>query len=177
MTTVRVAIALGSNVGERQELLAAAVAQLAGCLVVDRLSDVYETEPAYVEDQPRFLNMVLAGYTELPPHDLLACLKRIERDLGRVAGRRWGPRPIDLDIVLYGSEQIDTPDLTVPHPRFAERPFVLSPLAEILPDLIPPGFERTIRQLAANAPAIGSVLSRLGPLNPRLDRQSIGVDE
>lgn len=161
---VRIFIALGSNQGDRPTALRMAIERLKDCAPVERLSPVYETEPGYVVDQPRYLNMVVEATTRLEPHALLACLKRIERDLGRGGGIRWGPRPIDLDIILYGSRQVDTDDLQIPHMRFGERPFVLLPLADLAPDLVPPGHSVTILELAARAPAIGEVIARLGPL-------------
>src|SRR4051812_49334647 len=102
---VTVYIALGSNEGDRASALRMAVERLQDCAPVERLSGVYETEPAYVLDQPRYLNMVVEATTRLEPHALLSCLKQIERDLGRTVGRRWGQRPIDLDIILYGDRQ------------------------------------------------------------------------
>lgn len=127
----RVIIALGSNLGARLTNLQDALRSLeaAGIHVVAK-SSVWETEPVPA-DQPRFLNAVVAAETELAPHDLLAALKAIERGLGRRPGRRWGPRPIDLDILFYGDLSLDDPDLTIPHPRIAERAFVLVPLAEV----------------------------------------------
>ncbi len=161
---VTVFIALGSNQGDRRAHLREAVRRIADCLAVERRSSVYETEPAYVTSQPRFLNMVLVGRTGLEPHALLDCLKRIERAMGRASGMRWGPRPIDLDILLYGDRQLEAPDLQIPHPRLAERPFVLQSLAELAPDLRLPGFAAPVEELAQHAPPIGEVLARLGPL-------------
>jgi 2-amino-4-hydroxy-6-hydroxymethyldihydropteridine diphosphokinase len=161
---VTVYIALGSNEGDRSLALRTAIRRLQECAPVERLSEVYETEPAYVVDQPRYLNMVVEATTRLEPHALLACVKGIERDLGRTGGIRWGQRPIDLDIILYGDRQVDTPDLQIPHIRFAERQFVLCPLADLVPDLIPPGQTATVQELADNAPSIGEILARLGPL-------------
>lgn len=163
-TPVTVYIALGSNEGDRALALRMAIRHLRECAPIERLSEVYETEPAYVADQPRYLNMVVEATTRLEPHALLGCLKQIERELGRTAGMRWGPRPIDLDIILYGDRQVETADLHIPHVRFAERQFVLLPLAELVPELVPPGLTTTVRELANNAPAIGEVLARLGPL-------------
>jgi 2-amino-4-hydroxy-6-hydroxymethyldihydropteridine diphosphokinase len=161
---IKVFVALGSNQGDRVAALRAAVDRLQGCLLVECLSTVYETEPAYVLDQPRYLNMVVQGSTRLDPHLLLLCLKQIERDLGRAGGVRWGPRPIDLDILLYGDRQVDLPDLQIPHVRLGERPFVLLPLAELAPGLVPPGLGASVHELAAQAPAIGEVIARLGAL-------------
>lgn len=134
----RVYIALGSNLGDRMANLEAAVVALAPAVNVLTRSPVYDTDPKYVTDQPRFLNMVLEAETDLSAPALLAFLKDIEARLGRVPGERFGPRPIDLDIVYYGDEQIDLPNLTVPHPRLAERAFVLRPLADIAPKTIDP---------------------------------------
>ena len=161
---IHVFLALGSNQGDRQAALAAAARHLAGCLHVERLSSLYETEPAYVSDQPRFLNMALAGTTTLTPHALLGCLKAIEREMGRVGGIRWGARPIDLDILVYGELQLETPELTIPHARMTERRFVLEPLSEIAADFVIPGTDKTVQELARNAPNIGDVIARRGPL-------------
>lgn len=124
-------VALGGNVGDRMANLKAAIAALAPEVTVLERSPVYETDPKYVTDQPRFLNMVLSAETDLGAPALLVVLKSIEKKLGRRPGERNGPRPIDLDIVFFGDEVIDLPDLTVPHPRLAERAFVLRPLADI----------------------------------------------
>ncbi len=125
-----VLLALGSNLGDRRANLRAALAALdeAG-ITVTRASFAWETPPVPA-DQPPFLNAAAAAATDLAPHDLLAALKQIEHALGRRPARRWGPRPIDLDILFYGDLQLDTPDLLIPHPRIAERSFVLAPLAE-----------------------------------------------
>ena len=101
---------------------------------LDKCSRLYETEPAYVLDQPRFYNQVCQATTELAPLDALHRLKAIEAELGRVASTRFGPRLIDLDLLFYDDQVLDTPELVLPHPRLAERPFVLVPLAEIAPD-------------------------------------------
>ena len=158
-------LALGSNLGDRRAHLAAAAARLAPSVIVERVSSLYETEPAYLLDQPRFLNAALRGRTTLEPAALLALLKRIERELGREAGVRFGPRVIDLDILLYGDRSIASEALTIPHPRMAERPFVLVPLAEIAPDLIPPGWATTVGALAQVVRGHGDVLIRKGDLS------------
>ncbi len=135
MTTV--VIALGSNLGDRLANLRAAVAALPDRgVTVSRVSSVWETAPVPA-DQPPFLNAALVGATDLAPTELLAALKQTERELGRRAGRRWGPRPIDLDILFYGDESISTPDLTIPHERLVERAFVLAPLAEVMSGPLP----------------------------------------
>ncbi|HMR67776.1 MAG TPA: 2-amino-4-hydroxy-6-hydroxymethyldihydropteridine diphosphokinase, partial [Anaerolineae bacterium] len=141
-------IALGSNLGDRRSNLIDAISQLRQKVDIDRISAVYETEPAYVTDQPRFYNMVLSGTTALPPHELLRFLKSIERRMGRERKIRYGPRPIDLDILVYGDLRLETDTLTIPHPRIAERAFVLVPLAEIAPQLVIPGLAFTVAELA-----------------------------
>jgi 2-amino-4-hydroxy-6-hydroxymethyldihydropteridine diphosphokinase len=158
-------LALGTNLGDRSANLRSAVERLSAVVAVERMSSVYETEPAYLLDQPRFLNMALRGSTALEPHALLALLKRIERDMGRAAGPRYGPRAIDLDILLYNNLALATNDLVIPHPRMAERPFVLVPLAEIAPDLVPPGWNSSIGALAGVVHGNGDVLVRAGELH------------
>ena len=157
-------LALGANLGDRSASLRTAVERLRDAVAVERMSSVYETEPAYLLDQPHFLNMALRGRTTLDPHALLAFLKRIEHDMGRAAGPRYGPRTIDLDILLYDSLALATAQLTLPHPRMAERPFVLAPLAEIAPELVPPGWNRSIGAVAEVVRGNGDVLVRIGDL-------------
>jgi 2-amino-4-hydroxy-6-hydroxymethyldihydropteridine diphosphokinase len=140
-------IGLGSNLGEREENLRAALARL-GELGPLRASSFRETDPVGVTDQPRFLNAAAELETDLSPRDLLVKLLEIERELGRdrAAETRWGPRTIDLDLLLYGDEVLDEPGLTVPHPRLAERRFALEPLQELAPELtLPDG--RRVRDL------------------------------
>ena len=161
---VVVYLALGANLGDRRANLAAAVEQLRPQVAVEAVSALYETEPAYVLDQPRYLNAALRGRTSLAPRELLAALKQIERTLGRTGGQRFGPRVLDLDILLYDNLVIRTDELTIPHPRMAERPFVLIPLAEIAPDLIPPGWDRPVRDLAATVRGHGDIITRIGSL-------------
>jgi len=158
-------LALGTNLGDRSANLRSAVERLRAAVAIERLSSVYETEPAYLLDQPRFLNMTLRGHTALDPQALLAFLKQIERDMGRAAGPRYGPRVIDLDILLYDNLTLITADITIPHPRMDERPFVLVPLAEIAPNLVPPGWNRPIGTLAALVRGNGDVLVRIGHLS------------
>jgi 2-amino-4-hydroxy-6-hydroxymethyldihydropteridine diphosphokinase len=130
-------IGLGSNVGDRLTYLRRAVAALRSLGVV-RVSSVYETDPIG-PPQRRFLNAVAAVETVLRPRELFGELKRIEADLGRIARERWGSREIDLDLLLYDDETVDDADLVVPHPRLAERGFVLVPFVEIAPDATMPG--------------------------------------
>jgi len=136
-------VGLGSNLGDRRAMIAGAIDRLRP----RRVSPIVETEPWGVTDQPRFLNAVAEIETELPPGALLDRLLDLERDLGRVRTERWGPRTIDLDLLLYGDRQVATPSLTLPHPRLHERRFVLEGLAELCPDLRVPGLDRTVRDL------------------------------
>lgn len=131
-------IALGSNLGERERNLAAARDALSrSAMEIERASSIYETEPWGPGPQERYLNQVVRGPTRLAPRDLLDRLMDIERGLGRdrTKGERFGPRVIDLDILLYGDVAVDEPDLQIPHPRMMERAFVLVPLTEIAPDM------------------------------------------
>jgi 2-amino-4-hydroxy-6-hydroxymethyldihydropteridine diphosphokinase len=141
----RAYVGLGANLGDREATIGRA-AQLLG---VTRLSTIRETEPWGNPDQPPFLNAVAELETELAPRALLHRLLEIERELGRTrSSARWGPRAIDLDLLLYGDQTIDEPDLTVPHPYLHERLFVLEPLAELAPDADVPGRGR-VRLLLA----------------------------
>jgi 2-amino-4-hydroxy-6-hydroxymethyldihydropteridine diphosphokinase len=142
---VKAYVGLGSNLGDREATIRRA-AELIGAV---RLSPVIETEPWGYEDQPRFLNAVAEVETELPPRRLLDHLLDVERRLGRErVGRRWGPRTIDLDLLLYGDEAVAEPGLEVPHPRLHERLFVLEPLAMLVPERKIPG-NGTIREALA----------------------------
>ncbi len=133
----RIYLALGSNLGDRLANLRAAVADLneRGIAVTAR-SSVWETPPVPA-GQPPFLNAAVAAETALDPPSLLRELKAIEHALGRRPGPHWGPRPIDLDILFYGDQHIETAELTVPHPRIAERAFVLAPLSDITRGALP----------------------------------------
>ena len=139
----RAYIGLGSNLGEREATLAAAVEELDAAPGVSVLgvSTLIDTEPVGVLDQPRFLNGALALETELPARELLELLLAVEARFGRdrSAVPAQGPRTLDLDLLVYGEEEIDEPGLRVPHPRLHERAFVLRPLAEVEPELVVPG--------------------------------------
>ncbi len=145
-------IALGSNLGDREVNLLTAVAEI-GRLPDSRvtaLSPFYETSPVGVSDQPLFFNAVLRLATGLAPHVLLTRLQYIENAIfSRARTVRWGPRIIDLDLLLYGNEVIDDETLTVPHPRMMERRFVLQPLCDIAPDLVHPVLGRRMTELLA----------------------------
>ena len=129
-------VGIGSNLGDREATIQAALAALPGVVAV---SELRETDPVGVVEQPVFLNGVVALETDLPPRALLEVLLSVERDLGRKRRERWGPRTIDLDLLLYGGETVDEPGLTVPHPRLHERRFALEPLADLDPQLVVPG--------------------------------------
>jgi 2-amino-4-hydroxy-6-hydroxymethyldihydropteridine diphosphokinase len=139
----RAFVGLGSNLGDPEELIRSALELLGAeaAIEVVGVSSLRETDPVGYEDQPRFLNGAAELATELPPQELLERLLGIERRLGRVRGEgpRFGPRTIDLDLLLYGQETVEEPGLTLPHPRLHERRFALEPLAELDPALEVPG--------------------------------------
>ena len=145
------AIALGSNLGNREQCLRDAAAALGNSLVDLQLSSIHETDPIGVRDQPRFLNAAAIGDASLPARDLLTVLLTIERRFGRERPFKGAPRTIDLDLILYGDAIIDEPGMQVPHPRFRERLFVLKPLAEIAPDWKDPVTGLTVAELLARA--------------------------
>ncbi len=144
-------LCLGGNLGDRMAALTEALRLLDSTPGMRRTScsSMYETEPWAVADQPNFLNLVAAYETALSPEDLLAACKTVEAEVGRVASYRWGPRLIDVDILLYSDRVVDSaePDLQIPHPRMTQRAFVLVPLAEIAPDTPFPARRETVRQL------------------------------
>jgi 2-amino-4-hydroxy-6-hydroxymethyldihydropteridine diphosphokinase len=140
-------LSLGSNLGERKSNLATALRELGAAGVeIERFSSVYETEPVDYLDQPWFLNIVAQGITAVPPVELLRAVREIERRMGSQKLIAKGPRLIDIDVLLYGNQTIDTRELQVPHPRMLQRRFVLQPLAEIAPDLTHPSWNRTVAE-------------------------------
>lgn len=166
MERVTAYLGIGSNLGCREENLAAAIqrlndgpvdseshspatsAHVANTINVLRSSSVYQTAPWGLEDQPDFLNCVIEVGTQLPPAGLLERAKAVEETLGRQPGLRYGPRLIDVDILLYGSMVVEQPDLEIPHPRLHLRAFALIPLAELASELIHPVLNLTVGQLA-----------------------------
>ena len=156
-------LGLGTNLGDRESYLAQALKELAGLPTIEigAVSSIYETAPVGLTDQPDFLNLVVSVRTTLSPRELMDALLHIENKMGRVRTVRWGPRVIDLDLLLFGDVRVEVPGLSVPHPRLRERSFVLIPLAEIAPDLILPGEKMTVKKLAEklleNSDEIGNI--------------------
>jgi 2-amino-4-hydroxy-6-hydroxymethyldihydropteridine diphosphokinase len=144
---VRVAIALGSNLGDRQRHLSGAAAHLSEYVSGLRLSAFHDTAPVGVGLQPRFLNAAAVGECALPPRDLLESLLTVERTFGRERPYAGAPRTLDLDLILYGDAIINEPGLVVPHPRFRERRFVLAPLAELAAEWVDPVTRLTVATL------------------------------
>jgi dihydropteroate synthase/2-amino-4-hydroxy-6-hydroxymethyldihydropteridine diphosphokinase len=144
----RVYLGLGSNLGDRYGRLIEALERLQPCVTIEAISSIYETEPWGYADQPRFLNAVCGGETELSPQGLLDAVKTIEAEMGREPTFRFGPRAIDIDILLYGAEAIEQDNIAIPHAQLHERDFVLAPLNEIAPTAVHPKFGKTIEALS-----------------------------
>lgn len=168
-------VALGGNVGDRLETIAAALRALDDPprTAVDAVSLVYESEPWGLTGQPQFANAVARLGTRLTPEQMLGSLLDTEVSLGRVRGERYGPRVIDLDLLLYGGEEIDTPDLVLPHPRLLERDFVVTPLLDVAPEVRLPDATRPGREAAVE----GRVVAVLGPVPGFEDRTPALVRE
>ena len=183
MEDVTAYLGVGTNLGVREDNLERAAQLLATpgehrnppsqvnatgipTLRLIRSSSVYETAPWGYSGQPQFLNCVLKVGTRLSPIELLRFLKGLEAEMGREPSSRYGPRIIDLDILLYGDQTVQQPDLEIPHPRLHQRAFVLIPLAELAPDLVHPTLSITIGQLARNALDQSGVIRIGPPLDP-----------
>ena len=163
MKTITAYLGLGSNLGDREDNLRGAVALLRQGVSLIALSAVYETEPWGYTSQPTFLNLVCAVETGLSPQELLELAQGVEGELERVPTFRYGPRTMDVDILLYGDEVIATPELRIPHPRLWERAFVLVPLAEIAPGIIHPALGKSMAELLEAVSGKEKVVM-LGPL-------------
>ncbi len=156
-------LSTGSNLGNREQNLASALAALSDLLTVMAVSSLYETEPWGYADQPAFLNQVIAGTTPLDPPAIHALIKHIETGLGREPTFRYGPRLIDIDILSIGSLVLDTLELVIPHPRMLERAFVLVPLAEVAPGWVHPVLHLDIKSLLEKVDASGVKLYPSAP--------------
>jgi 2-amino-4-hydroxy-6-hydroxymethyldihydropteridine diphosphokinase len=150
-------LGLGSNLGDRMGNMTSAVERLSQKITIKKPSSIYETEPVYYKEQPLYLNAVLSAVTELDPFELLRFVKSIESDLGRQPSFRNAPRTIDIDILFYGDQVVETQEITIPHPRIAERAFVLVPLAEIAPRLVHPLLQKRVSELLAVVEGVDGV--------------------
>ena len=148
MDPLTVYLGLGSNLGRREDNLRRAIGLLRRYVRPRRTSSVYETAPWGFDRQPHFLNCIVEVTATIAPRQLLSAVKSIEREMGRRPGLRYGPRLIDVDILLYGDQTVESPDLQIPHPRLHQRAFVLVPLAELAPHLSHPALTMTVAQLA-----------------------------
>jgi 2-amino-4-hydroxy-6-hydroxymethyldihydropteridine diphosphokinase len=157
-------LSLGSNLGDREKHLCEAISRLGELGVIRKVSAYYETQPVEVQtEQPWFLNCALAIETELMPLAFLGRMLAVEQSMGRIRTEPKGPRTIDIDIVFFGDDVLDTPELTVPHPAMQQRRFVLEPLAEIAPAIVHPVLKRTVRELFDSLPADSGLVKKLLP--------------
>ncbi len=157
-------LGLGANLGDREKNLRMAIDLVSHRLRLGKQSSLYDTAPIGVDGkQPRFLNLACQVSTMLPPPALLTLLQGFESMLHRLPGKPGAPRPIDIDILLFGDQHYTSPDLIIPHPRMHEREFVLAPLAEIAPDVVHPVLKKTIKELLTALPAHQDVV-KIGKL-------------
>ncbi|MCH7488037.1 MAG: 2-amino-4-hydroxy-6-hydroxymethyldihydropteridine diphosphokinase [Chloroflexi bacterium] len=161
-TDTVVYLGLGANLGDRRGALTAALRGIEPAVRVDAVSSLYETAPVGPQDQLAYYNAACRGVTSMTPRALLDHVKAVERELGRSEGPRWGPREIDIDILLFGIEVVEEEGLTVPHLELANRAFVLAPLAEIAAHLLHPLLGKSIEELAAAVDQAG-VRMEAGP--------------
>lgn len=145
-------LALGSNLEPRRLHIGAAIEHLKSLGKVEKTAPLYESEPYGEANQPRFLNTALILQAELPPGELLAAIKRIEKAVGRRPRYRWGPREIDIDIIFYNRQIIREADLQIPHPDYRNRRFVLRPLVDLAPQFIAPDTNKTLREALRECP-------------------------
>ena len=148
MDPVTVYLGLGSNLGRREDNLRRAIGLLRRYVRPRRASSVYETAPGGFLQQPHFLNCIVEVTANISPRQVLGAVKSLEIEMGRQPGVRYGPRLVDVDILLYGDQTVEYPDLQIPHPRLHQRAFVLVPLAELAPELFHPILTMTVAQLA-----------------------------
>ena len=155
-------LALGSNVGDSRVNIAQSIKLLGSSVKHIKQAPIYASKAVGYTDQPDFLNTVISGHTDLSPHDLLKFTAEVEQQVGRTASFHWGPREIDIDIIFYGTEVIRTDRLTLPHPHFKERDFVLQPLNDLDPRMTDPASGQTVRQLlAAIDPSERSIINKV----------------
>ncbi len=148
-------LSLGANLGDRQGHISQALELLRQQMTIPLVSSCYETAPVGYTAQPDFINIACQAHTELTPAELLRFVKQVEQRVGRLATFRYGPRQIDVDILLYDELILETPELAIPHPHMAERAFVLAPLAEIAPHALHPTLSRSIAELLAQTDQSG----------------------